>query len=193
MESRLLTAAIIEPFKSLLSKTKILYATSFGLTTLERVSAVKSAYSFIDTSHSILVINLSSAALQNRPIVMGALCELLPRAAMVLGNLKEFESFCSAHGLSSLEDFRNKFSTTHVVVTNSSKPTVFMEVGKPVREVEVPFVSPESIVDTNGAGDAFAGGVLASMLHNPLNYDRAIENGHHCASVIIKRRGCELL
>ncbi len=50
-------------------------------------------------------------------------------------------------------------------------------------------VDENLIVDTNGAGDAFAGGFLSKyMRKEPL--DKCMKAGHWAASLIIQSRGC---
>lgn len=52
-------------------------------------------------------------------------------------------------------------------------------------------VEEDKIVDTNAAGDAFAGGFLARLMKNqPL--DECMKAGHKAASIIIQVRGCEI-
>ena len=52
-------------------------------------------------------------------------------------------------------------------------------------------VPPEKIVDTNGAGDSFAGGFLSQLVkHKDLR--KCMDAGHWAASVIIQKRGCEI-
>jgi len=47
------------------------------------------------------------------------------------------------------------------------------------------------IVDTNGAGDAFAGGFLSKLV-NGQNLDECVKAGHYCAALVIQTRGCQL-
>ena len=56
----------------------------------------------------------------------------------------------------------------------------------PVKDVPV-----ENIVDTNGAGDAFAGGFLSQFVKGK-NLDDCMKAGHWAASIIIQKRGCEI-
>ena len=58
-----------------------------------------------------------------------------------------------------------------------------------VQQFNPDLISPEQIVDSNGAGDAFAGGFLSGYL---LGYaiDRAVSLGHAAASVVLKYSGC---
>lgn len=56
----------------------------------------------------------------------------------------------------------------------------------------MPAVPEDKIVDVNGAGDAFVGGLLAR-----LSQDRSLADGvaagHYCASVILGRSGTSLV
>jgi adenosine kinase len=53
------------------------------------------------------------------------------------------------------------------------------------------YVDENLIVDTNGAGDAFAGGFLSKFVQKkPL--DECVMAGHWAASIIIQNRGCQI-
>ena len=52
-------------------------------------------------------------------------------------------------------------------------------------------IGEELIVDTNGAGDAFAGGFLSKYLKG-LNLEESMKEGHLAASSIIQVKGCQL-
>jgi len=52
-----------------------------------------------------------------------------------------------------------------VVITQGSDPTLVVEAGKEeLQKYPVSKVAPEEIVDTNGAGDAFAGGLVGALV-----------------------------
>lgn len=50
-------------------------------------------------------------------------------------------------------------------------------------------VDESLIIDTNGAGDAFAGGFLSQYMKNE-SLEKCMKAGHWAASVIIQERGC---
>jgi len=53
------------------------------------------------------------------------------------------------------------------------------------------YVEENCIVDTNGAGDAFAGGFLSRFVKKePL--ENCMKAGHWAAAVIIQTRGCQI-
>jgi adenosine kinase len=52
-------------------------------------------------------------------------------------------------------------------------------------------VEEDNIVDTNGAGDAFAGGFLANYVRGA-SLDKCMKAGHWAAALIIQTRGCQI-
>ena len=52
-------------------------------------------------------------------------------------------------------------------------------------------VEEDLIVDTNGAGDAFAGGFLSKYMRKE-SLDKCMHAGHWAASIIIQTRGCKI-
>jgi len=52
-------------------------------------------------------------------------------------------------------------------------------------------IQNERIIDTNGAGDSFAGGFLASFVLGK-NFETCVLSGHWAAKEIIQVRGCEI-
>jgi adenosine kinase len=53
------------------------------------------------------------------------------------------------------------------------------------------YVEEGLIIDTNGAGDAFAGGFLSQFVQSkPI--DCCMKAGHWAAAIIIQERGCQI-
>ena len=52
-------------------------------------------------------------------------------------------------------------------------------------------VPQENIIDTNGAGDSFAGGFLSQLVKGK-TLDKCMRAGHWAASIIIQKRGCQI-
>lgn len=76
-----------------------------------------------------------------------------------------------------------------VVFTDGSDPTIYVTAGGQSGEVPVKPIAPESIVDLNGAGDAFVGGFLAAYAAGR-DLDRCCEVGNYAAGVVIQHDGC---
>lgn len=75
-----------------------------------------------------------------------------------------------------------------VVITGGSEATyVSSSVG--VTKFEVPPVAIETIVDTNGAGDAFVGGFLSQLMLGK-STQRCVDAGHAAAAEVIQHNGC---
>lgn len=74
------------------------------------------------------------------------------------------------------------------IITQGHDPVILTYKGK-VTEIPVSVIPEEKIVDTNGAGDAFAGGFLSQMvLGQP--YEVCVKCGIWTASQIVQRSGC---
>lgn len=77
-----------------------------------------------------------------------------------------------------------------VIITQGSENTVVVRDGK-VAEYCVPKLTPEQIVDVNGAGDSFVGGYIASLIKGKSERE-CVDAGHYAASVILGVSGCVL-
>lgn len=76
-----------------------------------------------------------------------------------------------------------------VVCTLGAQPTIACETGKePVSRSVIP-IANEDIVDTNGAGDAFAGGFLA-LYTKGATLEKCIDAGSYSAHANLMTRGC---
>ena len=84
-----------------------------------------------------------------------------------------------------------------VVVTCGQNPAACCEYDHKEKKVtflgtfEVRDVPQENIIDTNGAGDSFAGGFLSQLVKGK-KLDECMKAGHWAASIIIQKRGCQI-
>uniref|UniRef100_A0A1B6HBV8 Adenosine kinase n=3 Tax=Homalodisca liturata TaxID=320908 RepID=A0A1B6HBV8_9HEMI len=77
-----------------------------------------------------------------------------------------------------------------VVLTQGCDPVIVAKDGV-TKEYPVIQLSPEKVIDTTGAGDAFVGGFLAQFIQNrPL--EQCISCGIWCATQIVQQQGCSL-
>lgn len=92
---------------------------------------------------------------------------------------------------------KNKNKKRVVVVTSGPGPAACCQYDFKTKKFTfsdcfpVKNVSPENIVDTNGAGDSFAGGFLSQFVKGK-SLDKCVIAGHWAASVIIQKRGCQI-
>jgi adenosine kinase len=92
---------------------------------------------------------------------------------------------------------KNKTKKRVVIITNGPNPAYICEYDHAQHRVtyngqNIPdYVPNEEIVDTNGAGDAFAGGFLSKFIKGK-NLEECVRAGHWAAAMIIQKRGCQL-
>lgn len=127
--------------------------------------------------------------------------QIVPYADVIFGNETEAEAWATVHKIDSkdlkiiaqaIADF--KASTTKaekrvVIITQGSQPTIIAKRGEKQQWVhETPKINPADIVDTNGAGDAFAGGVVGALVLGK-SVDEAIQVGHKLGGMCIGQVG----
>ncbi|RMZ70853.1 adenosine kinase [Pyrenophora seminiperda CCB06] len=129
--------------------------------------------------------------------------EILPYVDILIGNETEAATFAESHGyettdlkeiakkIASLPKKNTKRSRT-VVITQGTNPTIAVSAkdGGDVDTKEVPVhaITEDKINDTNGAGDAFAGGFVAGIVQGkPL--EKAIDMGQWLAKLSIQELG----
>ena len=146
----------------------------------------------------IFVLNLSA------PFIPSACKDLLhanaPYWDYIIGNESEAAAYAESHGLAATEardvclylanlPKENTKRKRVAIITQGTGPTVVAIQGdKEVKEFPVHVVARELIQDTNGAGDAFAGGFLAGILQAEA-LETAVDMGQWLAKLSIQQRG----
>ena len=126
------------------------------------------------------------------------LTDLLEYADYVFGNETEARTLAESFGFEETQDVvsiakriqkmskkTNKYRT--VVITQGSEETVVATVDG-IQTFKVNAISASSIVDTNGAGDAFVGGFLAQLIMEK-SIEKCVQCGHYLASEVIQKSG----
>lgn len=152
------------------------------------------------------------AAAKNRPFVLSLSAPFIPQFFKepldesapywdyVIGNEGEAEAYADSHGLGT-KDVReiakalanlpkaNPQRKRVAIITQGTEPTVVAVQGEDeVREYPVHPIPKEEINDTNGAGDAFAGGFCAGIVEGrPL--PECVDMGQWLARLSIKELG----
>ena len=79
------------------------------------------------------------------------------------------------------------------IITQGKDPILIAVAGEgqeaSVRELAVPLIEKELVVDTNGAGDSFVGGFLSQVVQGK-DLDTAIKAGIWLSGQVIQRNGC---
>lgn len=128
------------------------------------------------------------------------MASVLPFCDFVFGNESEAAAYAEANGFAGASVAETalkiaalpKASGTRariVVITQGSDATIVAENGA-TRSIPVSKVDASTIVDTNGAGDAFVGGFLA-FLAKGAPIDECVAAGHFAAGHVITQSGCK--
>ena len=126
--------------------------------------------------------------------------EILPYIDILIGNESEAEAWASATSLSEVKDLAaiarsiallpksNPSRPRIVIFTQGAHRTIVVASDKPDTPNTYPVdpLDDGQIVDTNGAGDAFAGGFLGALVAGK-NLDDSILAGHALARVCVQQ------
>ena len=126
--------------------------------------------------------------------------EILPHTDIIIGNESEAEAWASATGLPDAKDLpaiarsiallpkSNPSRPRIVIFTQGAQQTVLVTSDKPdsPKTFPVDILADSQIVDTNGAGDAFAGGFLGALVAGK-SLDESILAGHALARACVQQ------
>lgn len=145
----------------------------------------------------VFVLNLSAPFIPQ--FFKAQLDQIIPFCDYVLGNDSEAKAWAEASGQPDKDDipaiaraiaFSTKSNSSRprtVIITQGAENTVSvtaLENSTP-KVYPVQALSDSEIVDTNGAGDAFAGGLLAALVSEK-SLDDAIDIGHKMGSMCVQ-------
>jgi adenosine kinase len=82
---------------------------------------------------------------------------------------------------------KNSARPRTVIITQGTDPTIVVS-GSETKTYKVHEIAKEEICDTNGAGDAFAGGFVAGVFKGK-SLDVSVDMGHGLASLSIRELG----
>lgn len=118
----------------------------------------------------------------------------------VIGNETEAAAYAESHDLASKEPKdvvkhlanlpkENGKRKRVAIITQGTEPTLVAIQGEDaVKEFPVHAIDPSKITDTNGAGDAFAGGLLAGIVEGK-SLEESIDMGQWLARLSIQELG----
>ncbi|KAJ7146342.1 carbohydrate kinase PfkB [Mycena epipterygia] len=128
--------------------------------------------------------------------------QIIPHCDIIIGNEAEAEAWASATGLPEPKNIpavakaiavlpkSNTSRPRIVVITQGAESTVLVSSAEPdsPKVYAVHPLTEEQIVDTNGAGDAFAGGFLGAWVAGK-NVDECVEAGHKLGGMCVQQVG----
>ncbi|KAH8094702.1 Ribokinase-like protein [Cristinia sonorae] len=181
-----------------IESAKVFYIEGFFLTHGTE-SVVEVAKKFSEAG-KVSVINLSAPFIAQFFGVQ--LQQVLPYIDFVIGNESEAEAWASANGLPNKNDNAatakaiallpksNPSRPRTVIITEGPKSTTVVSSADPDNAKIYPVtpLSDSEIVDTNGAGDAFAGGFLGAYISGK-DIDGCIEVGHKLGAMCVQSIG----
>jgi len=180
---------------AIVEKAKVFYSAGFFIT-VSPESMLKVAKHASEVEDKKFCVNLSAPFICE--FFKDPLGGVLEYADVVIGNETEAETFAKvnsiegsraevAKAIAALPYKGNAAKSRTVIITQGADPVIVVEKGE-VSEVPVIKLDSEKIVDTNGAGDAFVGGLLAQLAKGQ-NTRKAIECGLWAAAQILQVAG----
>uniref|UniRef100_A0A0G4GE51 Adenosine kinase n=1 Tax=Chromera velia CCMP2878 TaxID=1169474 RepID=A0A0G4GE51_9ALVE len=152
-----------------------------------------------------LCMNFSAPFLLEVPPFLQAFKDASPYVDVYFGNEAEIEAVAKGLGFANTTDItemakslamlpgKKSSRPRTVIITHGAEPTTIV-IGDSkriwsVKEYGILPASPDEIVDTNGAGDAFVGGFLAGIVKG-VPIEECVAMANYAANVVIKRSGC---
>ncbi|KAJ3038092.1 hypothetical protein HDV00_000975 [Rhizophlyctis rosea] len=179
--------------KALIDNAKFYYIEGYHLTVSP--TAIQHVAKHGANAGKTVMINFSAPFIPqffNQP-----LDAVLPFVDIVFGNESEAEAYATAHnwGTTDVAEIALKVAALpkhnstprRVIFTQGADQTIVAYEGK-VTGYPIIKIAKEQIVDTNGAGDAFAGGFISQLVQGK-SIDTAVAAGHYVANVVIQRSG----
>jgi adenosine kinase len=178
------------------SGAKIIYSAGFFATVSPE--AIELASQEAAKTGATYCMNLSAPFLMQVPPFKAVFVKTIPMVDFLFGNETEARTWAETEGwettdvsfiatrLSLIPSAKGK--SRYVVFTQGADSTVIAHGGH-VTEYPILKLDKSKIVDTNGAGDAYVGGFLASLAKGK-DIKACHEAGAYSASIIIQQSGC---
>ncbi|KAH8916417.1 Ribokinase-like protein [Atractiella rhizophila] len=195
--------------KALLDGAKYFYMEGYFLT--HGLESAKLVAKRTAESSQMFAMNLSAPFIPQ--FFKSQVDEIMPYVDILIGNETEAEHYAAAAGWNTkdLGVISNKLA--HLPKANNTRPRLVIitqgpentfvsspsmvaqpELSShphPHKSYAVTSLASDSIVDTNGAGDAFAAGFMGGLVRG-LGVDECIELGHRCGGMCVQQVGPQL-
>lgn len=186
----------------LVDAAKVFYVEGFFLT--HGTSVVLELSQKASAASKTFALNFSAPFI---PQFFGTqLQSILPYCDIIIGNETEAEAYAAANGLPDTKDLAaiakavavspksNKSRPRVVIFTHGAESTTLVSSAEPdsPKVFKVNPIDDKLIVDTNGAGDAFAGGFLGAYVAGK-SLDECVEVGHKMGAMCVQLVGPQFL
>lgn len=124
--------------------------------------------------------------------------QVLPYVDFLIGNESEAEAYAESHnyGTKDLAEIAKKLAASPregsksrtVIITHGAESTIVATSDGSHKVHDVQKIPDDQIVDTNGAGDAFAGGFCGAIVAGK-SVDEAVEAGHKMGAMCVGQVG----
>ncbi|KAI0937363.1 hypothetical protein AcW1_001363 [Taiwanofungus camphoratus] len=182
----------------LIEAAKVFYVEGYFLT--HGTDSVLELSKKASEASKVFVLNLSAPFIPQFFAVQ--LQQVMPYTDILIGNETEAETWASANGLPNKTDLAavakaiatqpksNPSRPRIVVITHGAESTTVVSSADPdnVKTYNVIPLKDDEIVDTNAAGDAFAGGFLGAYVAGK-SLDECVEAGHKLGSICVQQVG----
>ncbi|KAG2037599.1 Ribokinase-like protein [Suillus americanus] len=190
-----LSSPVVAP---LVDAANVFYVEGFFLT--HGASIVLELSKKASAASKTFVLNFSAPFI---PQFFGTqLQSILPYCDIIIGNETEAEAYAAANGLPDTKDLAaiakavaispksNKSRPRVVIFTHGAESTILVSSAEPdsPKVFKVSPIDDKLIVDTNGAGDAFAGGFLGAYVAGK-SLDECVEVGHKMGAMCVQLVG----
>ncbi|KAF8555109.1 Ribokinase-like protein [Imleria badia] len=179
----------------LVEGAKLFYVEGFFLT--HGVESMLALSQHASEKNKTFVLNLSAPFIPQ--FFSAQLEQVLPYTDIVIGNESEAAAYAKsilksdttsiAEIAKGIAGYRKANDRPRVVmITQGPESTIVVEGKNPVKVFPVTPIASELIVDTNGAGDAFAGGFLGAYVAGK-SLDESVEVGHKMGAMCVQLVG----
>ncbi|KAG0706609.1 Ribokinase-like protein [Suillus ampliporus] len=182
----------------LVDAAKVFYVEGFFLT--HGTSSVLELSKKASSASKVFALNFSAPFIPQ--FFSTQLQSVLPYCDIIIGNETEAEAYATANGLPDSKDLaaiakavaispKSNASRPRVVIfTHGAESTIMVSSAAPdsPKIFKVNAIDDKLIVDTNGAGDAFAGGFLGAYVAGK-SLDECVEAGHKMGAMCVQLVG----
>jgi len=129
--------------------------------------------------------NLRPSLWEREEVMIGTLNELAKKADLVLPGVSEGKILLGTDQLSEIADRYQNMGVSQVIIKNGANGAYGRDGNK---SYEVPGFKVENVVDTVGAGDGFAVGVISARLEN-LSFEEMMRRGNAIGAIQVMHKG----